>query len=282
MTSTGKIPYICRLKKTIQYLFLPLLMMTAFACSKYQRVLKSSDVELKYEYATKYYNEGDYAKAFPLYEEIGPLFRGSERSEEINYNYAYCNYHLKDFILAGYHFQRFYTVFPLSDKSEDAMFMSAYCFYLNSPVYSLDQSNTKEALGEFKKFNNTYPTSSLRDSSLVLMKEMNAKLERKAFENAELQFTLENYKSAVVAFNNFLKDFPESSTYKEKTSFLILKSSFLLAINSVQKKKEERINDTIDAYYNFVDNFANEKLIKESEEMYDQILKERDNLITEK
>jgi outer membrane protein assembly factor BamD len=84
-----------------------------------------------------------------------------------------------------------------------------------------------------------------------------------------------------VALNNFLRDFPQSS-YEQESTFLILESSYLLAINSVQKKKEERINNTIDAYYNFVDNFANEKYLKESEEMYDSILKERDNLTTGK
>ena len=278
---TTKLPYICGLKKAHLSFIIGTLLVTALACSKYQRALKSSDVEFKYEMATMYYEKGDYSKAFPLYEEIGPLFRGSDRSEEINYRYAYCNYHLKDYILAGYHFQRFYTVFPLSERSEDAMFMSAYCFYFNSPVYSLDQSNTYEALGEFKKFSNTYPTSELIDSALSLTNEMNDKLERKSFENAKLQYTMENYKSAVVALNNFLRDFPQSS-YEQESTFLILESSYLLAINSVQKKKEERINNTIDAYYNFVDNFANEKYLKESEEMYDSILEERDNLTTEK
>ena len=251
------------------------------SCSKYQRLLKSSDVELKYEGAIKYYTEEKYNKAFPLLEEILPLYRGSDKSEELNFYYAYCNYYLNDFILAGYHFQKFYNIFPLSDRAEDAMFMSAYCYYLISPVYTLDQSNTYEAIDEFKKFEKNYPTSALIDSVLALKNELLFKLEIKSFENAKLNYTTENYKAAIVAFNNFLKDYP-NTIYEEEVNFYILKSSFLLAKNSVRKKKEDRINNTIDAYYNFVDNFDDEKYLKESESMYDQILKEREKLLTKK
>lgn len=251
------------------------------SCSKYQRLLKSSDVELKYEGAVKYYAEEEYNKAFPLLEEILPLYRGSDKSEELNFYYAYCNYYLNDFILAGYHFQKFYNIFPLSERAEDAMFMSAYCYYLISPVYTLDQSNTYEAIEEFQKFGKNYPTSELSDSALVLMNNLLYKLEIKSYENAKLHFTTENYKAAIVAFDNFLKDYPNTE-YDEEVNFYVLKSSFLLAKNSVNKKKEERINNTIDAYYNFVDNFDDEKYLKESENMYDQILKEREKLITKK
>ena len=74
-------------------------------------------------------------------------------------------------------------------------------------------------------------------------------------------------------------DAPATIHYEKEANFLILESSYLLAMNSIIKKKEERINDTIDAYYNFVDNFEDEKYFKESEHMYDSILKERDKLL---
>ena len=106
---------------------------------------------------------------------------------------------------------------------------------------------------------------------------MNIKLERKAYEKARLYYKTENYKASVTALRNFMRDFP-GSKYDEEASFIVLKSSYLLALNSIVKKKEDRINDTIDAYYNFVDNFDDESYLKESEKMYDLILKERDRL----
>ena len=87
-----------------QLFFLLSFILILASCSKYQRVMKSSDVELKYAAAMKYYDAEVYNKAYPILEEIAPLFRGTERSEEINYKYAMCNYYLRDYILAGYHF----------------------------------------------------------------------------------------------------------------------------------------------------------------------------------
>ena len=250
----------------------------AFSCNRYNRLLKSSDTELKYEWAMKFYTDQEYNKAFPLMEEIIPLYRGSAKSEELNYRYAYCNYYLSDFYMAGERFRMFYNIFPTSKYAEDCMFMAAYCHYLNSPRYSLDQTSTKEALDGFDKFRNTYPTSPLYDSSVTLTNTLKAKLEKKAYESARLYFTTENYKASIVALHNFLKEYPDSK-YSREANFLVLKSSYLLAMNSVIKKKEERINDTIDAYYNFVDNFGDEKYRKEAEEMYDEIIQERDKLL---
>ena len=271
--------YICRLKNS-PLIFLLLASLVITSCSRYNRVMKSTDIELKYEYAIKYYTEENYNKAYPLMEEIIPLYRGTERSEELNYKYAKCNYYLSDYILAGYLFQKFYNLFPTSEYAEEAMFTSAYCYYLNSPVFSLDQSNTNEAISEFNKFRNTYPASPLVDSAISITNELYAKLDKKAWENARLFYKTENYKASIVALQNFLRDHPNSA-YEKEANFLILKSTYLLAMNSIIKKKEDRINDTIDAYYNFVDNFGDEKYLKESEEMYDSILKERDKLLKE-
>jgi len=266
--------------KNINILFILSSLILLTACSRYNKLLKSTDVELKYEWATKYFLEGNYGKAYPLYEEILPLYRGTNKSEELNYRYAYCNYYLEDYILAGYLFQKFYNLFPTSEYAEEAMFLSAYCYFMNSPIYSLDQSNTEESISEFTKFRNTYPTSPLIDSAVTLTNQMYAKLDKKAYENAKLYVKTENYKASIVALQNFIRDHPDSEHEKE-AKFLILKSSYLLAMNSIVKKKEERINNTIDAYYNFVDNFDDEKFLKESENMYDSILKERDKLLKE-
>ena len=41
------------------------------ACSKYQKLLKSSDYALKYENGVKYYEKKDYYRAVGLFEELG-------------------------------------------------------------------------------------------------------------------------------------------------------------------------------------------------------------------
>ena len=51
------------------------------------------------------------------------------------------------------------------------------------------------------------------------------------FEIAKQYYTTENYKSAIIAFNNVLIDFP-SFDNREEAHYLIVKSSYLLAIST--------------------------------------------------
>ena len=73
---------------------------------------------------------------------------------------------------------------------------------------------------------------------------MHNKLSYKSFENAKQYYTTENYKSAIISLNNVLIDFP-GNEYREEIQFLILKSSYDLAIRSISTKFEERLHNTI-------------------------------------
>ena len=70
------------------------------------------------------------------------------------------------------------------------------------------------------------------------------------------------------------KDFPDTE-YKEEISFLTVKSHYLLALNSIESKKEQRIKDSIAAYVKFADEFPKSSYMKEAENLYDNILKEK-------
>ncbi len=140
-------------KATSAIFFLSFLLVIA-GCSNYQRVLKSNDFEKKFEMAMTYYDNGKYQKAFPLFEELITVFRGTSKAEDVYYYYAYCNYKLGDFMLAGYHFDNFVRTFPRSDRAEDAQFMNAKCYFLDSSEPSLDQASTKKAIDELQLFIN--------------------------------------------------------------------------------------------------------------------------------
>ena len=62
--------------------------------------------------------------------------------------------------------------------------------------------------------------------------------------------------------------------------FLILKSNFLFASNSINSKKIVRFEESIKSYYTFVDSFKNSKFAKEAESFYLSSLKELEKLKT--
>ena len=61
------------------------------SCSKYQKVLKSTDLGFKYDKAVEYYDTGEYYRAEALFGELIGLYRGTGKAEEIYYYYAYCS-----------------------------------------------------------------------------------------------------------------------------------------------------------------------------------------------
>lgn len=223
--------------------------------------------------ALKYYDEEEYYKAYPLFDELIPLFRGSEKSELLAYKFAWCDYNLKDFILAGYRFDQFVKTFPNSKYAEEAQFMLAMSYYKSSPVASLDQQETYKAIDEFQLYLDQYSSSTRADSAMHVLDELRKKLEFKAFENARIYHKTQYYKSAVIALNNFINDYP-GTKYAEQAYFLIIDSNYQLALNSIYSKQKERYEATLKAYQKFVDKFPKSTLIKEAEEIYTAAQKE--------
>jgi len=249
------------------------------SCSEYQRVLKSPNPELKYEKAIEYYEGGEYEKASPLFEELIPLYRGTDKGQEIFFYYAYTSFYQGYLISAAYHFRKYSSTYPLSERAEEALFMSAYCNYLDSPVPTLDQTPTKLALEELQIFVNTYPQSDLVDSANVLVDELNLKLETKAFLNAKQYYKIRKYKAAITALENMLTDYP-GSRYAEETKYLIVLSYYELAINSIDEKKLERFDEGIAAYIDFIDNFADGSFSNEAQITYAKMVKKREEFLT--
>lgn len=240
------------------------IMLVFAGCSKYQRILKSNDFEKKFEVAKAYYDNGKYQKAFPLFEELITVFRGTSKAEDVYYYYAYSNYKLGDFMLAGYHFDNFVRTFPRSDRAEDAQFMNAKCYFLDSSEPSLDQTSTKKAIDELQLFINKYPESPKVDECNDLMDRLRFKLETKAYNGAKLYYRLGEYKAAIFALRNTLAEFPDTR-HREEISFMIVRSSYLLADNSIDEKKIERFEQALRECDDFIERHPRSSDVKNAE-----------------
>ncbi|MDP4266759.1 MAG: outer membrane protein assembly factor BamD [Bacteroidota bacterium] len=260
--------------KKILYTILPVIIISAFvSCSNYQKIVKSSDVNLKYDMAVKYYNSQDYYHALQLFEELLTYFRGTAKAEKIQYYYAYSNYGMENYVLASYYFKNFTSTYPNSEYAEESSFMAAYCYYLDSPSSSLDPANTYTAIKELQLFTNTYPKSKRVAECNELIDKLRSKLERKFFDISMLYYNTSDYRAAIISFNNVLKDFPDTK-YKERILFYTMKANYLFATKSVETKKKERFNSTIEAYNVFRTNFKLSEYNKEAESIYKNSIKE--------
>lgn len=242
------------------------------SCSKFHRLMKSTDMEAKYTAAVKYFDKKDYYHALQLLEELNTVYRGTSKAEMTYYYYTFCTYYIDDFTLAAYHFNNFVQSYPNSKYAEEMQYMYAYCYYLDSPIASLDQTSTIDAIDKFQIYINKFPGSERVAEANKLIDELRAKLERKAFDNAEMYYRTEHYKAAVVAFSNALKDYPNSQ-FREKAMYLSFRSAYLYADNSVEAKKAERYRAAREDYLRLIDNFPKSRYLREAENLYDSLLK---------
>ena len=254
-----------KLKLTLSIL---LLVIVAFAgCkSKYEKLLASNDTAKKYREAVRLYDKKDYSKALGLFDVLVQKYRGTAEAEDLSYYFAYTNYKLRDYTTARYHFKTFADTSASSAKAEECRFMSAYCFYLESPVFSLDQENTIKAIESLQLFINLHPKSERVAEASKLISNLRDKLEIKSYANARLFLDIGDYKSAVIAFRNSASDFPDTK-FAEEMEFLTIKAQALYAKASLEVKQELRFIEAINLFTEFAKNYPSSKYLKEGEEI---------------
>ena len=215
------------------------------SCNDFNRMVKSTDNEMKYEVAMDFYERGDYNRALQLFDLLQASFRNTPRGENITYKTAQCYYYQKDYEIAGYYFNRFTQAYSFSKNAEKAAFMSAYCSYLLSPEMGLDQTNTISAINQLKNFTERYPQSDSLARAQQLMDDLNEKLEEKDYNICRLYYRMENYSAAITSFENLLKKYPNTKR-REEVLLNMAMTYFDYAENSVAEKQRERYESCIE------------------------------------
>lgn len=242
------------------------------SCGEYNKLLKSTDYEYKYEAAKNYFAKGKYSKSATLLNELITILKGTDKAEESLYMLGMSYYNQKDYQTAAQTFITYYNSYPRGTFAELARFHAGKGLCLDTPEARLDQSGTYKAIQELQMFLEYFPNSIKKPEAQNMIFELQDKLVQKELLSARLYYNLGNYMgnnflSCVVTAQNALKDYPYTH-YREDLSILILKSKYEMAIYSVEEKKGERYRETIDEYYAFVNEFPESKYLKEAEKIF--------------
>ena len=237
-------------------------------CGEYEKLLKSSDYLKKYEKGVELFEEGEFVKAGTLFDQVSNIYRGTTKADTVKYYQAKSYYGQRDYMMAGHYFNELSVTYPNSNFLEEADFMTAYCYYMQSPRPELDQDNTFRTITAMQMFMVRYPNSEKIEQCREIIVEMADKLVEKSYISAKLYYDLGYYKSAILALRNSLIKYPETR-YREELMFLILKSSYLLADNSIPSKQRERYQAALDEYYSFIGEFPDGVHSKEAQRIYE-------------
>lgn len=256
------------MKKTFTTtLILSLTILLISACkSEFEKIRVSGDFDLLYSKAFEYYEQEEWFKAQTLFELVINNLRGKSEAEKVYFYYANTHFYLQKYVLSSYYYKNFANTFPNSEYREESDYMTAFSQYNLSPSFRLDQSNSVKAIEGLELFVNTYPQSERVADANKLIDEMRAKLEIKAFNEAQLYFDLQQYQAAVHSFEGLLTEYPETERVQE-VRFMIVKASFLLAERSIYTKKQERFESTLKYANKFLKKYTTSTFTKEVEDI---------------
>ena len=254
------------------------------SCGEYNKVLKSTDYEYKYEAAKSYFGKGQYNKASTLLEELITILKGTENAQESLYMLAMSYYNQGDYVTASHYFTTYYNTYPNGTYTELARFHSGKALFLDTPEPRLDQSSTYSAMSELQMFMEYFPNSPRKTEAQLMIFGLQDKLVMKDYLSAKLYYDLgtytgnasqtadlkingNNYLACITTAQNILKDYPYTAM-REEVAILLLRAKYKLGSESVLEKKEERMRETIDEYYAFKNEYPESKYIKEVENIY--------------
>ena len=201
------------------------------SCGEYNKLLKSTDCEYKYEAAKNYFAKGQYNRSATLLNELITILKGTDKAEESLYMLGMSYYNQKDYQTAAQTFITYFNTYPRGTFTELARFHAGKSLFLDK---------------------------------LVLKELYSAKL----YYNLG-NYLGNNYESCVITAQNALKDYPYTD-YREELSILILRARHEMAIYSVEDKKMDRYRETVDEYYAFKNEFPESKYLKEAEKIFNE------------
>ena len=115
-----------------------------------------------------------------------------------------------------------------------------------SPNYYHDQESSRKAIIEIQQFLDDYPSSSYSSDADNLIKDLRLRLAQKNMYTGELYFKLKAYDSAIVAYKIVIRDYYDTSYYKD-ANLEVIRCLVLLNQNQEAQEFFDSLNQSKDS-----------------------------------
>ncbi len=275
------------MKKATYILILMAVLLTSCA-GEFNKVLKSSDYDYRYEFAKQSFVEGKYQHAVTLLQDLITMKKGTDDAQESLYMLGMSEFMTSDYESASATFKKYYQTYPKGLYAEQAMFYVGEALFQSAPEPRLDQTPTIGAINAYQQFLDLFPYSQRRQVAQEKLFELQDKLVQKELLSAQLYYNLggyfgninsnneSNYIASIITAQNALKTYPYSK-WREDFALVIMKSKYELAENSSEDKRVERYRDAEDECYGFLNEYPESKFASLAQKYIDKCRKITNN-----
>lgn len=186
------------------YPLLSVLFLFAWGCSSTETTVNMT-AEERFAYTKNLYDNEDYEEAVNEFTNIILQYPGSPIVDDAQYYLGMTRFKRTEYILAAYEFSKLIKNMPASELIASSQYQLAECYYYLSPDFTLDQKYTRSAVKEFQSFIDYFPTDDKVPDAEVKIRELNDKLAHKEYNTAYIYEKLEDYKAALLYYNNVIE-----------------------------------------------------------------------------
>lgn len=254
----------------IQSTFIILLMsLMTISCARKDLIKPGDPLDVAYEKAMGFYQNGDYGTAAESFETVIRVGRGTEYGKEAQFYLAESYFNNGRYLLAASEYERYRNLYPRSERRELVDFREAYCYYELSPRYRLSQKHTRTAIEKFRLFNSRYPDSDRVQEASQYITNLRSKLAHKLYGAADLYMRVDQYEAAIIYYDLTINRYPETS-WSERALVNQINTYVVYANRSVRTKQKERYQKAIDAYEKYLQLFPESEYRSRAEEYVDE------------
>ena len=200
-----------------------------------KKPLEKLSLEERYKRGQEYLENKKYYNAQQEFQIIVLSGSHTEWGDDAQFYLAESYFKNKEYILAISEYERLTRKMKYSPFVEKCRWRVCESYVAESPNYYHDQSNTEKALQKLQEFIEEYPDSEYRNEANKTVRDLRNKLAEKVLESALLYIKLHAYDSAIVAYEDLLRQYYDTDM-AEKAHVGIIRSY------SLMKKMDEAQN----------------------------------------
>jgi len=185
------------------------------------------DLESRFNQGKAFLEDEKYLRAQEEFQYVVIRGTGSDLGDDAQFYLGESFFLNKEYLLAISEFEKLARKMAFSPYVEKARYRICEAYDIESPEYYLDQTFLQKALERYQEFIEDFPSSPKVNEALAAIQELRNKMAFKILETGVLYIKMEEFESAIFAYEQLIANFYDTS-YAEEAHIGIIKSHYLL------------------------------------------------------